>query len=101
MLLAFATVLMPWPLLHNSLSNHTTEAHTYCATHHKNLAAHVEESHLDCKVFDAKTLLYDKAVFTADIHVLLQLQAVCNTTIKASVSKAVAVNLPSRAPPVM
>ena len=100
MLLAFATVLMPWPLLHDSLSNHTTEEHTYCATFHKGLATHVEQSHLDCKFFDAKSVLYDKAACTANFHFLLQLQAVCNTAVKASISKAVAVNLPARAPPV-
>lgn len=100
LLLAFVAVIMPWQLLHDSLSNHTAEEHTYCASHHKGKAAHIEASYGQCSLFDGKTVLYNKADFYADFQLLFQLNAVYNTAIRASVSKAVAVNLPSRAPPV-
>jgi hypothetical protein len=100
LLTVFALALVPWPMLHNALADHTTEQDTHCREYHNQMGTHIEAGHSDCSIFDSTSLLYDKAKFTADLNLILQLNAVYNTAIKASVSKAVAVNLPSRAPPV-
>jgi hypothetical protein len=99
LLLAFVAVLIPWPILHNTLADHTTEQDTHCREFHNQMGTHIEAGHAHCSIFDSTTLLYTKAKFFADINIILQLNAVYNTATKASVSKAVAINLPSRAPP--
>lgn len=99
LLLAFAVVLTPWPVLHDSITGHSADEHTYCTTHHKNMPQHVEAGHGHCSLFDTKTVVYSKAEFFADIQLLLQFTTLYNKAIKPSQSQAVAINLPTRAPP--
>lgn len=99
LLLAFAAVLTPWPILHNTLADHTTEQDTHCREYHNQMGTHIEAGHAHCSIFDSTSLLYTKAKFLADISIVLQLNAVYITAIKDSVSKVFAINLPSRAPP--
>jgi len=99
LLLAFAAVLTPWPVLHDRIAGHSADEHTYCATHHKNMASHIEAGHDHCSLFDSKSVLYNTAEFSADIQLLLQFETAYSTAIKPSQSQGISIHIPSRGPP--
>jgi hypothetical protein len=100
LLSVFCLGILPAPLLHDILSNHTDAADNHCQYYHKALGTHVEEKQEHCPVFHPQTPLYDAVTVKQELNptfFLISEHKLCIAEIYFSSSLSL---LPARAPPV-